>query len=81
MDFRKAFDTIPREWLLERLKSLEIPNDIIWAIYALYEQVSGYISVEYERIMAVFTLSLWIVQVWAISVNSIKGSCPRIVTI
>ena len=38
-------------------------------------------GVEYECTMAVFTLSLWIPQVWAIYVNSIKGSCPRIVTI
>ena len=38
-------------------------------------------GVEYECIMTVFTLSLWTTQVWAIFVNSIKGSCPRIVTI
>ena len=38
-------------------------------------------DVKYECIMAVFTLSLWTAQVWAISVNSIKGSCPKIVTI
>ena len=37
--------------------------------------------VEYECIIAVFILSLWTGQVWAISVNSIKGSCPKIVTI
>ena len=30
--------------------------------------------VEYKFIMAVFTLSLWTTQVWAIYVNSIKGS-------
>ena len=41
VDFRKAFDTVPRERLFDRLKSLEIPNDMIWAIYALYEQVCG----------------------------------------
>ena len=32
-------------------------------------------------IMAVFTLSLWTPQGWAISIKSIKGSCPKIVTI
>ena len=37
--------------------------------------------VEYKCIMAVFTLSLWKAQVWAIYVNSIKGSCPKLVTI
>ena len=41
VDFRKAFDIVPRERLFDRLKSLEIPNAMIWAIYALYEQVSG----------------------------------------
>ena len=38
-------------------------------------------SVEYECIMAVFTLSLWTAQVRAISVNSTKGNCPKLVTI
>ena len=38
-------------------------------------------GVEYECIIAVFTLSLWIAQVWGNYVNSIKGSCPRLVTI
>ena len=41
VDFRKAFDTVPRERLFDRLKRLEIPNDIIWAIYALYQHVFG----------------------------------------
>ncbi|MCO5609097.1 hypothetical protein L7F22_063319 [Adiantum nelumboides] len=41
VDFRKAFDTVPRERLLQRLISLGIPQDMIWAIYALYERVSG----------------------------------------
>ena len=38
-------------------------------------------SVEYECIMTVFTLSLWTAQVRAISINSIKGSFPKLVTI
>ena len=33
--------------------------------------------VEYRCIMGVFTLSSLIAQVRAISVNSIKGSCPE----
>ena len=37
--------------------------------------------VEYKCIMDVFTLSPWTTQVWAIYVNSIKGSCPKLVTI
>ena len=36
MDFHKAFDTIPRERLFQRLQSLGIPFEMIWAIYALY---------------------------------------------
>ena len=38
-------------------------------------------SVEYKCIMDIFTLSLWTTQVRAICVNSIKGSCPKLVTI
>ena len=41
VDFRKAFDPVSRETLFDRLKSLKIPNDMIWAIYALYEEVFG----------------------------------------
>ena len=41
VDFRKAFDTVPRERLFTRLQNLEIPDEMIWSIYALYEQVSG----------------------------------------
>ena len=37
--------------------------------------------VEYQCIMDVFTLSSLIAQVRAICVNSIKGSCPKWVTI
>ena len=33
--------------------------------------------VEYECIMSVFILSLCAAQVWAISVNSVKDSCPK----
>ena len=41
VDFRKAFDTVPRERLFQRLQSLGIPVDMSWGIYALYEQVLG----------------------------------------
>ena len=41
MNFCKAFDTIPRKRLFDRLKSLEIPHDIIWAICVLCEEVSS----------------------------------------
>ena len=41
VDFRKAFDTVPRERLFQRLQSLGIPTKMIWAIYALYERVTG----------------------------------------
>ena len=36
--------------------------------------------VEYECIMTIITLSLWIAQVWAISINSVKSICPKLVT-
>jgi len=41
VDFRKAFDTVPRERLFRRLESLGVPPQMTWAIYALYEQVTG----------------------------------------
>ena len=40
VNFRKVFDIISRNLLFDRLKSLKIPDDMIWAIYTLYEQVS-----------------------------------------
>ena len=43
MDFCKAFDKVPRERLFDMLKSLEVLDDIIWAICALYEQVSKHV--------------------------------------
>ncbi|MCO5582134.1 hypothetical protein L7F22_036024 [Adiantum nelumboides] len=41
VDFRKAFDTIPRERLFRRLAALGIGEEMTWGIYALYEHVSG----------------------------------------
>ena len=41
VDFRKAFDIVPRERLFDRHKSLKIPYDMICVIYALYEQGFG----------------------------------------
>ncbi len=41
VDFRKAFDTVPRARLMQRLQALGIPMEIQWGIYALYESVSG----------------------------------------
>lgn len=40
VNFRKAFDTVPRERLFRRLQALDIPSNMIWGIYRLYEQVS-----------------------------------------
>ena len=41
VDFRKAFDTVPRARLMQRLEALGVPIDMQWGIYALYESVSG----------------------------------------
>ena len=38
---RKDFDTVPWERLFQRLQSLGVPTEMIWAIYALYETVTG----------------------------------------
>ncbi|MCO5562498.1 hypothetical protein L7F22_016125 [Adiantum nelumboides] len=41
VDFRKAFDTVPRERLFRRLAALGIGEEMTWGIYTLYEHVSG----------------------------------------
>ncbi|MCO5550606.1 hypothetical protein L7F22_004094 [Adiantum nelumboides] len=41
VDFHKAFDTIPRERLFQRLQELQIPSEMIWGIHSLYAQVTG----------------------------------------
>ena len=41
MDFRKAYDTVPRDKLLHRLQVLGIPSDMMWGIYRLNQQVLG----------------------------------------
>ena len=41
VDFRKAFDTVHRERLFQRLQSLGIPAEMSWDIYALYDQILG----------------------------------------
>ncbi|MCO5558046.1 hypothetical protein L7F22_011621 [Adiantum nelumboides] len=41
VDFRKAFDTVPRERLFRRLAALGVGDEMMWAIFALYERVTG----------------------------------------
>ena len=41
VDFRKAFDTVPRAWLMQRLEALGVPTDMQWGNYALYESKLG----------------------------------------
>ena len=40
VDLRKAFDTMPCAWLMQRLEALGVPIDMQWGICALYESVS-----------------------------------------
>ena len=40
-DFRKAFDTVPRARLINRMQTLGVPKEIIWGIMALYGSVLG----------------------------------------
>ena len=39
VDFRKAFDTVPRARLMNRMQTLGVPKEIIWGIMALYGSV------------------------------------------
>ncbi|MCO5558477.1 hypothetical protein L7F22_012061 [Adiantum nelumboides] len=41
VDFRKAFDSVPRFRLMQRLQDIGVPEAIRWGIYALYESVTG----------------------------------------
>ena len=68
-------------WLEEQILDCQFVDDIALYVQGSHNNLSRVQSVEYECIMAVFTLSLWTAQVWAIFVNSVKGSFPKIVTI
>ena len=39
VDFRKAFDTVPRERLMRRLQEMGVPIEMTWGIMALYRSV------------------------------------------
>ena len=39
VDFKKAFDTIPRQKLWERMEKLEVPKEYMTAVARIYEKV------------------------------------------
>ncbi|MCO5565063.1 hypothetical protein L7F22_018734 [Adiantum nelumboides] len=39
VDFKKAFDMVPRENLWKRMKELQMPNEYMLAIFRIYEKV------------------------------------------
>ena len=41
VDFRKAFDTVPRERLMRRLQDMGVSIEMTWGIMALYRSVRG----------------------------------------
>ena len=41
VDFRKAFDSVPREDLLQRLKDIGVSTILLTTIMRLYESVRG----------------------------------------
>ena len=41
VDFRKSFDTVPRERLMCRLQEMGVPIEMTWGIMALYRSVRG----------------------------------------
>ena len=45
MDFRKAFDTVPRARVVRRLQELGYDSEVIWAVVALYVRVMGRVRI------------------------------------
>ena len=45
VDFRKAFDTIPRARLVRHLQELGYDSEVIWAVVTLYERVTGQVRI------------------------------------
>ena len=43
VDFRKAFDMVPRARLMRRLQEMGVPTVLIWGIMALYRSVMGHV--------------------------------------
>lgn len=41
VDFRKAFDIVPRERLMRKLQEMGVPIEMTWGIMALYRSVRG----------------------------------------
>ncbi|MCO5598488.1 hypothetical protein L7F22_052585 [Adiantum nelumboides] len=41
LDFRKAFDTVSRNRLFHCLLTLEVPSEMLWEIFFLYERISA----------------------------------------
>lgn len=44
IDFKKAFDTIPRELLWQRLQTIGVPSDLLTAVATLYHSVRAKIN-------------------------------------
>ena len=49
VDFRKAYDTVPRAQLILILEEMGVPMELIWGILALYGAVKGQIRT-HERV-------------------------------
>ena len=44
VDFRKAFDIVPRARLMQRLEALGVSTDMQWGIYALFQGLSEVVA-------------------------------------
>lgn len=64
VNFRKAFDIVPRSRLIRQLQKMHIPESIIWGVISLYESVRG-------RVRAPRGLSDWVE-----STIGVKQGCP-----
>ena len=61
MDFKKAFDTVPRENLWRRMEKLQVPSDYMHAISCIYEKVICQVHMG-EKISKFFTSTIGVKQ-------------------
>ena len=66
VDFKKAFDMVPREHLWRRMEELEVPSEYMLAISRIYEKVICCVRMR-DRLSDVFTSTIGVKQGFPLS--------------